>query len=67
MQASIDKVNQLKEEGKIEVHTKYQLDLVNGNEKVESINIKHDDDSIKKLKLIMFWAFWTNYEAWTNY
>ncbi|MDA7464903.1 NAD(P)/FAD-dependent oxidoreductase [Candidatus Pelagibacter ubique] len=50
MQASIDKVNQLKEEGKIEVHTKYQLDLVNGNEKVESINIKHDDDSIKKIK-----------------
>lgn len=50
MQASIDKVNQLKEEGKIEVHTKYQLDLVNGNEKVESINIKHDDDSIKEVK-----------------
>ena len=50
MQASIDKVNQLKEEGKIEVHTKYQLDLVNGNEKVESINIKHDDDSIKEIK-----------------
>jgi thioredoxin reductase (NADPH) len=50
MQASIDKVNQLKEEGKIEVHTKYQLDLVNGNEKVESINIKHDDESIKEVK-----------------
>ena len=50
MQASIDKVNQLKEEGKIEVHTKYQLDLVNGNEKVEGINIKHDDDSIKEIK-----------------
>ena len=50
MQASIEKVNQLKEEGKIEVYTKYQLDSVNGNEKVESINIKHDDESIKKIK-----------------
>ena len=50
MQASIDKVNQLKKEGKIEVYTKYQLDAVNGNEKVESINIKHDDDSIKEIK-----------------
>jgi len=50
MQASIDKANQLKEEGKIEVYTKYQLDSVNGNEKVESINIKHDDESIKEIK-----------------
>ncbi|MDA7752780.1 NAD(P)/FAD-dependent oxidoreductase [Candidatus Pelagibacter sp.] len=50
MQASIDKVNQLKDEGKIEVHTKYQLGSVSGNEKVESINIKHDDGSIKEIK-----------------
>ena len=50
MQASIDKVNQLKDEGKIEVHTKYQLGSVGGNEKVESINIKHDDDSVKEIK-----------------
>ena len=50
MQASIDKVNQLKDEGKIEVHTKYQLGSVSGNEKVESINIKHDDESIKEIK-----------------
>jgi thioredoxin reductase (NADPH) len=50
MQASIDKVNQLKKEGKIEVYTKYQLDSVSGNEKVESINIKHDDKSVKEIK-----------------
>ena len=50
MQASIDKANQLKEEGKIEIYTKYQLDSVSGNEKVESINIKHDDESIKEIK-----------------
>jgi len=50
MQASIDKVNQLKESGKIKVHTKYQLDSVTGNEKVATINIKHDDESIKEIK-----------------
>ena len=50
MQASIDKVNQLKDEGKIEVHTKYQLGSVSGNEKVESIIIKHDDESIREIK-----------------
>ena len=50
MQASIDKVNQLKDEGKIEVHTKYQLGSVSGNEKVKSINIKHDDESVKEIK-----------------
>ncbi|MDA9607045.1 NAD(P)/FAD-dependent oxidoreductase [Candidatus Pelagibacter sp.] len=50
MQASIDKANQLKEEGKIEIYTKYQLGSVSGNKKVESINIKHDDQSIKEIK-----------------
>ena len=50
MQASIDKVNQLKEEGKIEIYTKYQLDAVKGSEKVETISIKHDDESIKEIK-----------------
>ena len=50
MQASIDKVNQLKDEDKIKVYTKYQLDSVSGNQKIESINIKHDDESIKAIK-----------------
>jgi len=50
MQASIDKVNQLKQESKIEVYTKYQLDSVKGSNKIENINIKHDDNSIKEIK-----------------
>ena len=50
MQASIDKVNQLKEEGKIEIYTKCQLDSVEGDDKIENINIKYDDESIKKIK-----------------
>ena len=50
MQVSIDKANQLKKEGKIEIYTKYQLDSVQGKEKVDSIKIKHDDKSIKEIK-----------------
>jgi thioredoxin reductase (NADPH) len=50
MQSSIAKTNQLKEEGKIEIYTKYQLDSVNGKEKIDSINIKHDNNSIKEIK-----------------
>ena len=50
MQASIDKAHQLKEEGKIEIYTKYQLGSVQGEGKVESIKIKHDDKSIKEIK-----------------
>jgi len=50
MQASIDKITQLKEEGKIEIYTKYQLAAVQGSEKVESISIKHDDKTIKEIK-----------------
>jgi thioredoxin reductase (NADPH) len=50
MQASIDKINKLKEEGKIEIYTKYQLEAAQGKEKIESINIKHDDKTIKKIK-----------------
>ena len=50
MQASIDKVNQLKEEGKIKIYTKYQLDSVNGNDQIQNINIKHDDESIEEIK-----------------
>ena len=50
MQASIDKANKLKDEGKIEIYTKYQLHSAQGKEKVESINIKHDDKTLKEIK-----------------
>jgi hypothetical protein len=45
MQASIDKANQLKEEGKIEIYTKYQLDSVQGKEKVDSIAVEYKASS----------------------
>ena len=50
MQASIDKAHQLKKEGKIEIYTKYQLDEIKGEDKINSIKIKHDDKSVKEIK-----------------
>ena len=49
-QASIDKVNELKKQNKIEICTKYQLKSINGTEDIKSINIEHDDKSIKEIK-----------------
>ena len=49
-QATLDKVNELKKSGKIDLLTKFQLVNVNGSSKLESIEIKHDDGKIKKLK-----------------
>jgi len=49
-QASIDKIKDLEKQGKIEVLTKYQLNSVEGDSKIENISIKHDDGNIKKIK-----------------
>ena len=49
-QASINKVKELNKESKIELLTKYQLNSVEGDNKIKSISIKHDDGNIKKLE-----------------
>ncbi len=49
-QASVDKIKELSKEGKIELLTKYQLNSVEGDNKIKSINIKHDDGNIKKIQ-----------------
>ena len=49
-QASIDKIKHLKSEGKIELYTKYQINTFNGENKIENITIKHEDNSIKEVK-----------------
>ena len=49
-QASVNKVKELSKEGKIELITKYQLSSVQGDKKIESIKIKHEDESIKKIE-----------------
>ena len=49
-QTSIDKVNELKKQNKIEIYTKYQLESISGAEDIKCINIKHDDKSTKNIK-----------------
>ena len=49
-QATVDKVLQLKKEGKINLFTKYQLKTVKGDEKLESIEIENDDEKVVELK-----------------
>ena len=49
-QATTDKVVKLAKEGKINLFTKYQMTSVKGNQQLENIDIKHDNNEIKSLK-----------------
>ena len=49
-QLSVNKVNELKDNGKIDIFTKFQLKAVHGKDKVESIEIIEDNKEIKNLK-----------------
>ena len=49
-QATVDKMHALVKDGKINLFTKYQMANVYGEQTLESIDIKHDNDEIKNLK-----------------
>ena len=49
-QSTVDKVHELAKSGTINLYTKYQLASVNGDNNLESIDIKHDDGKIKNFK-----------------
>ena len=49
-QATVDKMRALVKDGKINLFTKYQMANVHGEQTLESIDIKHDNDEIKNLK-----------------
>ena len=49
-QATVDKMHALVKDGKINLFTKYQMANVQGEQTLESIDIKHDNDEIKNLK-----------------
>ena len=49
-QSTVDKVHELAKLGTINLYTKYQLASVNGDNNLESIDIKHDDGKIKNFK-----------------
>ena len=48
--SSINKVKQLEKKGKIEILTQYQLSSVEGENKINSVDIKHEDGNIKKIE-----------------
>ena len=52
-QATVDKVNKLAEEGKINLFTKYQMNSIKGENELKSIDIKNDNKEVKTL--------WTDY------
>ncbi len=47
---TVDKMNKLAKDGKINLFTKYQLKNVKGKENLESIEIENDDKQLKNLK-----------------
>ena len=49
-QATVDKMQELVKLGKINLFTKYQMANAQGDQKLESIDIKHDNNEIKNLK-----------------
>ena len=49
-QATVDKMHALVKDGKINLFTEYQMANVHGEQTLESIDIKHDNDEINNLK-----------------
>ena len=49
-QLSVDKIKELEKSGKIKIFTKYQLNLVKGEQNIKSIEIKHDNESLEELE-----------------
>ncbi len=49
-QASVDKIKELQSKGKLDLYTKFQLNSVIGDKNIESVIIKHDDETTKEIK-----------------
>jgi len=49
-ESSVNKVKELEKQGKIEILTQYQLSSVEGTNKINSLEIKHENGSIKKIE-----------------
>tara|TARA_A100001011_G_scaffold199333_1_gene207616 strand:- start:305 stop:1321 length:1017 start_codon:yes stop_codon:yes gene_type:complete len=49
-QSTVDQMNNLVKDGKINLFTKFQLKNLKGSDSLESIDIEHDNKEIKKLK-----------------
>ena len=45
-EASVQKVKELNDQGKLNLFVKYQMDSIMGEKKIESVKIKHDEGEI---------------------
>ncbi|MDC3030824.1 NAD(P)/FAD-dependent oxidoreductase [Candidatus Pelagibacter sp.] len=49
-ESSVQKVKELNDQGKINLYTQFQLESVSGENKIDSVKIKHDEGEIKEIK-----------------
>ena len=49
-QSSVDKVNKLKKENKLQIYTQFQLSDVKGNDSLKNVEIKNENGEIKSLQ-----------------
>ena len=65
-QSSTNKIRELEKRGKMEILTQYQLNSIEGDDKIKNISIKHDNGDIKKIKTdYVLGFFWIGYETWS--
>ncbi len=50
VESSVQKVKELNDQGKLNLYTKYQIDSFLGENKIDSVKIKHDEGEIKEIK-----------------
>ena len=50
VESSVQKVKELHDKGKINLYTKYQMDSLSGDNKINIVNIKHDGGETKEIK-----------------
>ena len=49
-ESSVQKVKKLNDQGKLNLYTKYQIQSLSGENKIDSVKIKHDEGEIKEIK-----------------
>ncbi|MDC3074449.1 NAD(P)/FAD-dependent oxidoreductase [Candidatus Pelagibacter sp.] len=49
-ESSVQKIKELNDKGIINLYTKYQLASISGENKIDSIKIKHDEGEVKEIK-----------------
>ena len=49
-ESSVQKIKVLHDKGKVNLFTKYQMEMISGDKNIEAVKIKHDDGDVKELK-----------------